>query len=117
MLIAALFWISVSVVAYTYAGHPGLLYLLSRTRPRRWLRGDVDLSVAVFVSAFNEEEKIGAKIQNLLEQAYPAALFTIVVANDGSSDRTARFVGSGIEPFPFAMHPGPCTGSPALRRT
>lgn len=98
MLIAALFWTAVSVVAYTYVGHPVLLHVLSRIRPRQWPRGDVDLSVAVFVSAFNEEEKIGAKIVNLLEQAYPAELFTIIVANDGSSDRTAAIVRSFNDP-------------------
>lgn len=98
MLIAMLFWVSVSVVAYTYAGHPALLYILSRIRRRQWSRGNVDLSVAVFVSAFNEEEKIGAKIRNLLEQAYPAGLLTIVVANDGSSDRTAAIVRSFNDP-------------------
>lgn len=98
MLIATLFWVSVSVVAYTYAGHPGLLCLLSRIRPRQWSRGDINLSVAVFVSAFNEEQKIGAKIQNLLAQVYPAELLTIIVANDGSSDRTASIVRSFNDP-------------------
>lgn len=88
MLIAALFWISVFVVTYTYAGHPALLYLLSRVRPRHWARGDASLAVAVFVSAFNEEENIGAKIENLLQQDY-RGLLTIIVANDGSSDGTA----------------------------
>jgi len=98
MLIAALFWVSVFIVAYTYAGHPTLLYLVSRIRPRQWVRGDVDLSVAVFVSAFNEAENIGAKIKNLLEQDYPAERFTVIVANDGSSDQTASIVRSFNDP-------------------
>ena len=93
MLIAALFWTSVSIVTYTYVGHPALLYLLSRIRPKQWTRGDVDLSVAVFVSAFNEQERIGAKVQNLLEQVYSGPV-TIIVANDGSSDHTASIVRS-----------------------
>ncbi|MGH3631097.1 MAG: glycosyltransferase [Sciscionella sp.] len=50
------------------------------------------------MSAFNEEEKIGAKILNLLEQVYPAGLLTIIVANDGSSDGTASIVRSFNDP-------------------
>lgn len=97
MLIAALFWFSVFIVAYTYAGHPALLYLLCRVRPRHWARGDADLSVAVFVSAFNEEENIAAKVRNLLDQDYSGRL-TIIVANDGSSDQTAAIVRSFGDP-------------------
>lgn len=97
MLIAALFWTSVMVVTYTYVGHPSVLYLLSRIRPRQWSRGDAGLSVAVFVSAFNEEEKIGAKVKNLLEQEYEGTL-TIIVASDGSSDKTASIVRSFNDP-------------------
>jgi cellulose synthase/poly-beta-1,6-N-acetylglucosamine synthase-like glycosyltransferase len=97
MLIRALFWTSAFVVIYTYALHPGLLYLLARFRPRPWLRGDVDLSVAVFVSAFNEEGGIAAKVRNLLDQDYPG-VFKIIIASDGSVDRTAAIVRSFSDP-------------------
>jgi cellulose synthase/poly-beta-1,6-N-acetylglucosamine synthase-like glycosyltransferase len=39
-------------------------------RPRKWLQDDVKLSVAVFISAYNEEKGLGAKIRNVLDQDY-----------------------------------------------
>ena len=56
MFAKALFWVSACTVLYVYAGHPAVLYLLARMRPRKWLQADVELSVAVFISAFNEEQ-------------------------------------------------------------
>jgi cellulose synthase/poly-beta-1,6-N-acetylglucosamine synthase-like glycosyltransferase len=97
MIVKSLFWLSVCLVAYAYAGHAALLFLLARVRPRRWQQGDVRLSVAVFISAFNEEKGIGAKIRNLLEQDYQGA-YTIIVASDGSADRTAEIVRSFNDP-------------------
>ena len=96
-LAKTLFWLAVCIVTYVYAGHPALLYVLARLHPKRWLQGEVGLSVAVFISAFNEEKGIGQKIRNLLEQDYPGP-FTIVVANDGSSDSTAQIVKSFEDP-------------------
>jgi len=93
VLLEALFLISVAVVVYVYAGHPTLLYAIARLHPNPWSRGEVRLSVVVYISAFNEEKGIAGKLRNLLEQDYPGELL-IVVANDGSSDRTADIVRS-----------------------
>jgi cellulose synthase/poly-beta-1,6-N-acetylglucosamine synthase-like glycosyltransferase len=97
MIVKPLFWVSVCLVAYAYAGHPALLFLLARVRPRNWLQGDVRLSVAVFISAFREERGIGKKLRNLLEQDYRGP-YTIIVASDGSRDRTAEIVRSFNDP-------------------
>jgi len=93
MLAQVLFWLSVSLVAYEYAGHPAVLYLLARVHPRRWRQDDVRLPVAVFISAFNEEKGIGGKLRNLLQQDYQGP-YTIIVASDGSTDSTAEIVRS-----------------------
>lgn len=93
MLAEALFWLSVCTVTYVYVGHPCILYVWARLRPRRWMQHDVNLPIAIFISAFNEEKNIGKKIRNLLEQDYRGP-FTIIVANDGSGDRTAEIVRS-----------------------
>jgi biofilm PGA synthesis N-glycosyltransferase PgaC len=97
MLAKSLFLFSVFLVAYVYVGHPAVLYVLANLRPRTWQNGDGNLSVAVFVSAFNEEKSIATKIRNLLAQDYQDP-FTIVIANDGSKDRTADIVRSFNEP-------------------
>lgn len=97
MLVQVLFILSAVIVLYTYAGHPAVLYCIGRLRPRTWAREESNRSVAVFVSAFNEEKSIGPKIRNLLEQDYRGPL-SIVIANDGSSDRTADVVRSFDDP-------------------
>ena len=97
MFVKALFWLSVCIVTYVYVGHPALLVLLARVRPSKWLQADNHLSVAVFISAFNEEKGIGGKIRNLLEQDYQGP-YTIIVASDGSTDATAEIVRSFHEP-------------------
>jgi cellulose synthase/poly-beta-1,6-N-acetylglucosamine synthase-like glycosyltransferase len=85
--------LSLTCVAYTYAGHPVLLWILARLRPRPWRQAPITPSVGVYVSAFNEEKAIAAKLENLLVQEYAGEL-TIIVANDGSTDGTARIVRS-----------------------
>jgi cellulose synthase/poly-beta-1,6-N-acetylglucosamine synthase-like glycosyltransferase len=97
MLTKALFWISASLIAYEYVGHPVLLFLLARARPRKWLQGDVKLSVAVFISAFNEEKGIEKKLRNVLEQDYEGP-YTIIVSSDGSTDATPEIVRSLNDP-------------------
>jgi cellulose synthase/poly-beta-1,6-N-acetylglucosamine synthase-like glycosyltransferase len=66
-------------------------------RPRSWRRDAIAPRVAVYVSAFNEEKAIARKLENLLAQEY-AGTATIVVANDGSQDRTAEIVRSISDP-------------------
>jgi len=86
------FWTSVLVVVYVYAGYPLLLAAWSaaagrpvRTRedgdPRGWP------PVSVVVAAHNEGARLRARVANLLEQRYPGSLEVIVVS-DGSTDAT-----------------------------
>jgi len=84
-----LFWASLALVVYTYAGYPALLYLMGRLRARRGASApDVRTpSVCLIISAFNEENVIRQKIENslALDRSGP---MSIVVASDGSTDRT-----------------------------
>jgi cellulose synthase/poly-beta-1,6-N-acetylglucosamine synthase-like glycosyltransferase len=97
VLAEILFLLSVAIILYVYVGHPLVVYVLARLRPRRWSQADVTLSVAVYISAFNEEKGIRKKIQNLLDQDYQMP-YAIIIANDGSSDRTADIVRSFNDP-------------------
>jgi cellulose synthase/poly-beta-1,6-N-acetylglucosamine synthase-like glycosyltransferase len=96
-----LFWGSVLVVAYVYAGYPLVLALWSTvggrpvhrrasTARRHWP------AVSVVVAAHNEGDRLPGRIDNLLQQTYPGHLDVIVVS-DGSTDGTAarlrRFAG------------------------
>ena len=87
--LSVLFIVAVLWVVYAFAGHPLALYLLGRLAPRPWKPGSVRPSVSVCVAAYNEATDIARKIDNLLALEYDGEL-EIVIANDGSSDETAR---------------------------
>ena len=48
------FWFCLAWISYTYAGHPAVLFVLSRLSPSPWSRDDIAPSVTVYVAAFNE---------------------------------------------------------------
>ena len=84
------FWICVGLLAYTHVGYPILLALLVRARrvpPARELERPP--SVSLIVAAHDEEQVIAAKVANALALDYPRDLLEVIVASDGSSDRTA----------------------------
>ena len=86
------FWGSLGALAWTHAGYPAAMGVLARLRPRPVARRDVTPSVAVVVSAHDEEDVIARRVENLLELDYPAELLEVVVASDGSTDRTDAIV-------------------------
>src|SRR5262245_28134456 len=93
---------SLGVVAYAYFGYPVLILLASRLfgrEPDRPEVPDKDLpTISLLIAAYNEEAEIGRRIENALETDYPADKYEIVVASDGSSDRTNEIV-RGYERF------------------
>jgi glycosyltransferase involved in cell wall biosynthesis len=86
------FWGSLKALAWTHVGYPAAMGVLARARPRPVERDDVTPSVALIVSAHDEESVIGRRLENLLELDYPAELLEIVVASDGSTDATNEIV-------------------------
>jgi len=86
------FWGSLGALAWTHVGYPAAIGALARRRPRPVKREDVTPSVALVVSAHDEEEVIGRRVENLLALDYPAERVEIVVASDGSTDRTDAIV-------------------------
>lgn len=83
-----LFWSSVVVLAYTYAGYPAWLWLRGRVRPRPVNAGPLTPSITVVMVVRNEAAILEAKLQNLLSLDYPSDLLEMVVVSDGSTDET-----------------------------
>ncbi len=92
MIRKALFWGSLSALAWTHVGYPVAAAALARVRPRSIRKDDVTPEVSVIVAAHDEEDVIARRVENLLELDYPADLLEIVVASDGSTDRTDAIV-------------------------
>jgi cellulose synthase/poly-beta-1,6-N-acetylglucosamine synthase-like glycosyltransferase len=86
------FWSCVLLTGWTYAGYPLLLALLARARPRPLAQADLEPAVSVIVAAYNEEKHIGRKLQATLALDYPRERLEVIVASDGSTDRTNEIV-------------------------
>lgn len=93
MIARVVFWGSVGALGWTHAGYPAAMGVLARLRPRPVSKAEITPSVALVVSAHDEEAVIGRRIENLLALDYPADRLEIVVASDGSTDRTDAIVG------------------------
>ncbi|MCC6904766.1 MAG: glycosyltransferase family 2 protein [Anaerolineae bacterium] len=95
-MIAILFWLSVLLIVYTYLGYPVVLAALASLRPRyrppapptEWP------TVTLLITAYNEEAVIAAKLDNSLALHYPSDKLQVLVAADGSDDRTVEIVTS-----------------------
>lgn len=109
------FWSALTLFVYAYLIYPVLILRISRTTsntaPADRAVSDVELpSVTVIVAAYNEEIHIAARIQNLLEQDYPASNIGILVGSDGSTDQTVaiarRFSDSRLKVLAFETNRG-----------
>jgi cellulose synthase/poly-beta-1,6-N-acetylglucosamine synthase-like glycosyltransferase len=86
----SLFWASSALIAYTHAGYPLLLWLLARGKPSEAPSAEGEPMVSVIVAAYDEEEVIARKVENVLALHYPRERLELIVASDGSSDATVE---------------------------
>lgn len=86
------FWLSLALVAYAYAGFPALVALVGTVHGRAVRKAPVTPGVTVLIAAYNEEEVIAERLENALAADYPAGRREVVVASDGSTDGTERIV-------------------------
>jgi len=110
LILIVTFWFLIAVIVYTYAGYPTLLWALGTFSKKRVKRGPIEPRVTVIMSAFNEENWIERKLENLLSLHYPSHKLEILVGSDGASDRTdeiiARFKSDQIRFFRFVKNLG-----------
>ena len=96
-----LFWLCLAVVAYAYFGYAIWLWLQVKLHSRPILQRTVLPTVSIIIAARNEEANLPAKLENLRILDYPQDRLQIVIASDGSTDRTAsilRMHASSITP-------------------
>ena len=109
-LLLLLFWLSVGWVFYGYIGYPLLLALLRSFRRLAVQRAPMTPSLSVIVAVHNGARSIRAKLDNLLEQDYPADLVQVIVADDASTDGTAEiaagYAGQGVRLVSLARRGG-----------
>ena len=90
MLAQTIFWIAILIPFYAYIGYPLVLLALRLLIRREVKKGPIQPFISLLIPAYNEDDVIARKIENSLALDYPAELLEIVVASDGSKDRTAE---------------------------
>jgi cellulose synthase/poly-beta-1,6-N-acetylglucosamine synthase-like glycosyltransferase len=87
-----LFWLSFTLVAYTYFGYAAWLWLEARVHTRPIVQRPITPDVSIVIAARNEEANLPAKLENLRLLNYPRERIQIVIVSDGSTDRTASIL-------------------------
>ena len=90
----AAFWISTSLIGWVYVGFPILAWTRAKFRARPYWSAAVTPSVTIIVPAHNEERAIRRKLASIAALDYPADRIEVVVASDGSTDRTVEIARS-----------------------
>jgi cellulose synthase/poly-beta-1,6-N-acetylglucosamine synthase-like glycosyltransferase len=86
---AVLFWGSLAALAWTHALYPATVAFAGRLYNKRIALDPEYLpSVAVIVTAYNEESAIERRLENLRALDYPPELLELVVTSDASTDAT-----------------------------
>ena len=91
-----IFWICICIVFYTYIGYGVLLYVLLRLKkafgkpvPHPTLPADEALpDVTLMICAFNEEEVVKEKMENIRQLDYPKDKLCVMWVTDGSDDHS-----------------------------
>ncbi|MBI9043230.1 MAG: glycosyltransferase family 2 protein [Anaerolineaceae bacterium] len=96
-MIVQCFWFSIFFILYTYLGYPLILTVLARFKPESKELQPHTPSVTLLIAAYNEETVIAKKLENALGLDYPGDKLQILVAADGSDDRTVEIVKSYVE--------------------
>lgn len=84
----ALFWGSLAVLVYIYAGYPICIGMIRRIWRRPLHQEAIEPRVCLLITANDEESVIDAKLRNSLMLDYPSDRLQILVVSDGSVDRT-----------------------------
>jgi cellulose synthase/poly-beta-1,6-N-acetylglucosamine synthase-like glycosyltransferase len=102
VVLEIVFWVCAGLLVHTHVTYPLSLAILARLRARRAERapsgGELPL-VSLIVAAHDEEGVIERRVQNALATDYPRDRLEVVVASDGSRDRTvelARSAGADV---------------------
>ena len=94
-----LFWFCFVLTAYAYFGYTLWLWIYVRLHRRPIHKSPITPTVSIIIAARNEEANLPAKLENLRLLDYPQNLLQIVIASDGSTDRTASILSEQSPPL------------------
>ena len=87
-ILLIVFWISGCLIIYSTVIY---YFLLKLFKQNHYKRNDQYLpSISIIICAYNEEKSIASKLQNTQGLNYPLEKMQIIVADDGSTDKTVE---------------------------
>ncbi len=86
------FWAAAGYLAFMHVIYPLLLWVIGLIWNRRVRASerDVRIDLAVLMVVRNQQDRIKARVQNILASDYTYGNLRVVVVSDGSTDATAR---------------------------
>ena len=94
-----LFYLALFALFYAMIGYPLTLIILDKLIKRE---NDQDYGlnpdVSIIISAYNEENVIKKKLENIIKTDYPS--YEVIIANDSSTDRTVEICEDFIKDHP-----------------
>ncbi len=99
MFLQSLFWLLIVLLVYTWFVFPVLLHVAATMRRKQQppdrtqpsiSKCNTPPNVAIIISAWNEEQTIAERVQNLLALDYPHDHLRILIGTDGCTDRTVQ---------------------------
>ena len=88
VLVEIIFWFSISLIIYSTIFYPVLLNFI---RSNIYVVDEKFIpEVSLIISAYNEEKNILKKLRNIDDLDYPKEKLQVILANDGSDDRTVE---------------------------
>lgn len=98
LVLQIIFWVLVFIVVYTYIGYGIVLYIIVKLK-RIFSAGKKTITtseyvpdVTLFISAYNEKDYVGEKMNNSMDLDYPKDKLHIVWVTDGSDDGTPELL-------------------------
>lgn len=92
MIFLILFWAALFTIFYTFVLFPFWILLRGLLFRRSYLSADITPSVSLVIAAYNEEASIDEKIDNILALDYPHDCLEVIIASDGSTDKTEEII-------------------------
>lgn len=87
-----LIYVLLLVLVYTWLGYPLILLIIQKKEDINKISQGDNIAVAIVLSAYNEEEYLRERLENLLVVDYPVELVSIHVGLDGCSDKSSAIV-------------------------
>ncbi|MEP6714350.1 MAG: glycosyltransferase family 2 protein [Terriglobia bacterium] len=84
------FVVLTALIVYIVAGYPLLLFWLGKRWGTSTKKAERPRTISVIVAVHNGENFLADKLNSILDCGYPSELMEIIVASDGSTDRTEQ---------------------------